>query len=160
MSDQKPNLLKASEIASKEEPFSHPWNPNSQLIGVRLGPLVGLSRTGVNIARIPPGKEAFVFHAHHREEEWLYILSGRGIAEIGNEEFEVGAGDFMGFPTPSVPHHLRNPFDEPLVYLMGGENLDFEIGDFPKLGKRMFRSRGSIEVYDLANGKPLGPLGS
>ena len=27
----------------------------------------------------------------------------------------------MGFPTPSEAHHLRNPHDEDLVYLVGGE---------------------------------------
>nr|WP_231510349.1 hypothetical protein [Fischerella sp. PCC 9605] len=27
-------------------------------------------------------------------------MFGRGIAEIGDEEFEVAAGDFMGFTTP------------------------------------------------------------
>jgi len=31
------------------------------------------------------------------------------------------AGDFMGFPAPSVGHHLRNPFDADLIYLMGGD---------------------------------------
>ncbi|WP_331280951.1 hypothetical protein [Fischerella sp. PCC 9605] len=30
----------------------------------------------------------------------MYIIFGRGIAEIGDEEFEVAAGDFMGFTTP------------------------------------------------------------
>jgi len=53
-------------------------------------------------------------HSHQHEEEWLYILSGRGIAEIDGEELEVGPGDFMAFPTPSVAHHLTNPFDEKL----------------------------------------------
>ena len=83
-------------------------------------------------------KESFVYHAHDQEEEWIYLISGRGIAEIDSEEFEVGAGDFMGFPTPSVAHHMRNPFDEELVYLMGGENLDVEIADFPRLVSECF----------------------
>jgi uncharacterized cupin superfamily protein len=77
-----------------------------------------------------------VYQSHQHEEEWLYILSGRGIAEIDEEEIEVHAGDFMAFPTPSVAHHLKNPFDQHLVYLMGGENREMEIADFPKLGRR------------------------
>ena len=67
------------------------------------------------------------------------MISGRGVTDIDDEEFEVAAGDFMGFPTPSVAHHLRNPYDEELVYLVGGENLDVELSDFPRLGKRMLR---------------------
>src|SRR5207245_608704 len=37
-------------------------------------------------------------------------LSGRGIAEIGDEEVEVGPGDFMGFATPPE----RTPPAQPL----------------------------------------------
>jgi uncharacterized cupin superfamily protein len=29
---------------------------------------------------VPPGKESFVYYSHQREEEWIYVLSGRGIA--------------------------------------------------------------------------------
>jgi uncharacterized cupin superfamily protein len=150
-------LLKAADIRAQEQIGSHPWNPQSQLVGTRLGPLLGLTRTGVSIVRIPPGKESFVYHSHQREEEWLYILSGRGIAEIDEEEYEVGPGDFMAFPTPSVAHHLRNPFEQELVYLMGGENLDFEVADFPRLSKRMLRRGTTIEIYNLSDGKAFGP---
>ncbi len=62
----------------------------------------------MNWIRLPPGRESYVYHTHEAEEEWLYILSGRGITEIDGAEHEVGPGDFMGFPTPSVAHHLRS----------------------------------------------------
>jgi uncharacterized cupin superfamily protein len=146
-------LIKGADIAAKEGRFSHPWNPNSLLIGTQLSRLAGLKRTGVTIARMPAGKESFVYHSHHLEEEWLYILSGKGIAEIDGVEYEVGAGDFMAFPTPSVAHHLRNPNAEDLVYLMGGENLETEIADFPKMDKRMLRHGGTVEVYNLSDAK-------
>jgi uncharacterized cupin superfamily protein len=158
MADAKRFILHSSDIGQCEQSFSHPWNPKSQLIGVQLSRTLGLKRTAVSIARMPPGKESFVYHSHHHEEEWLYILSGRGMAEIDGEEFVVSAGDFMAFPTPSVPHHLKNPFDEELVYLMGGENREIEVADFPRLGKRMVRSGEKIEVYDMATAKPFGPL--
>ena len=93
-------LIKAEEVAANAADFSHPWNPNSQLVGTRLSALVGLSRVGVSLVGIPAGKESFVYHSHHREEEWIYIISGQGVAEINGEEFEVAAGDFMGFPAP------------------------------------------------------------
>jgi uncharacterized cupin superfamily protein len=158
MDDGKPFLVKAEQIAAHLQTFSHPWNPNSEISGTFLGRRVGLKRTGVNFAKVPPGKESFIYHSHHREEEWIYILSGRGTAEIDGEEFEVSAGDFMGFPTPSVAHHLRNTGDEDLVYLMGGENLDLEVADFPQLGKRMLRREGCIEIYNLADAQSFGPL--
>src|SRR5690242_18956914 len=105
-------ILKASVIKAKEAQFSHPWNPKSLLVGTQVSRMLGLKRTGVTVARMPAGKESFVYHSHHLEEEWMYILSGTGIAEIDGAEYEVGAGDFMAFPTPSVAHHLRNPGPE------------------------------------------------
>ena len=149
-------LIKADEVAERAGSFSHPWNPNSEIIGTRLSTLVGLSRTGVSLIRIPTGKESFVYHSHHREERWIYVISGRGVAEIDDEEFEVATGDFMGFPAPSVGHHLRNPYDEDLVYLVGGENLDVEISDFPRLGKRMLRRGQNVEIYDTSDAQSFG----
>jgi uncharacterized cupin superfamily protein len=131
MADAKRFILHSSEIAQREQPFSHPWNPKSQLMGVQLSRILGLTRTAVSIARIPPGRESFIYHSHHHEEEWHYILSGRGIAEIDGEE---------------------------LVYLMGGENREIEVADFPRLGKRMVRSGEKIEVYDASHAKPFGAL--
>ena len=154
--EEKKFLVKADEVAEQAGGFSHPWNPNSELIGTRLSTLVGLSRTGVSLVRIPAGKESFVYHSHQREEEWIYAISGRGVVEIDDEEFEVAAGDFMGFPTPSVAHHLRNPYDDDLVYLVGGENLDVEISDFPRLGKRMLRRGQDVEIYDTSDAQSFG----
>jgi uncharacterized cupin superfamily protein len=114
-----------------------------------LSTLIGLQRVILRLGRIPSGKESFIYHAHHHEEEFLYILSGRGIAEIDDKEFEVGTGDFLGFPAPSVAHHLRNPFEADLIYLMGGERQPVEIGDFPRLGKRVIRDRDQAYIIDL-----------
>ena len=151
-------IFRAEKIVEQAQPFSHPWNPNSEMFGTRLGAQTGLSRTGVNWIRVPPGKESFVYHSHYREEEWIYILSGRGLAEVDGEEFEVFTGDFMGFPTPGVAHHLRNHSEEDLVYLLGGENYEVEVADFPHLGRRMVRRGGDVEIYDVSDARSFGPL--
>jgi uncharacterized cupin superfamily protein len=152
-------VVRSEEATEQASRFSHPWNPNSELYGTRLSSLVGLSRVGVSRICVPPGKESFVYHSHHREEEWIYVLSGCGVAEIDAEEFEVAAGDFLGFSAPQVAHHLRNPYDEDLVYLVGGEALDFDIAEFPRLGKRMVRRGQELEIYDSSDAKEFGPLG-
>ena len=151
-------VVRAEEVEEGASRFSHPWNPNSELHGTRLSSLVGLSRVGVSRVRVPPGKESFVYHSHYREEEWIYVLSGRGVAEVDGEEHEIGAGDFVGFPAPQVAHHLRNPFGEDLTYLVGGEVLDADVADFPRLGKRMVRRGQDVEIYDVADAKGFGPL--
>jgi uncharacterized cupin superfamily protein len=153
-----PHLLRADQIKSAEAQFSHPWNPKSLLIGTHMSKAAGLQRAGVSLVRIPSGHESFVYHSHQREEEWIYIVSGRAIAEIDDKQYEMGPGDFVAFPVPSVAHHLRNPFAEDLVYLMGGERHDAEIADFPRHGKRMVRFGGDVTIYDLDAGRPFGPL--
>lgn len=153
-------LVRASELSQEDEiVMQHPLNPSSAIAfrhigGKTLSELTGLERTGLHLCRVP-GKEAFVYHRHHREEEWVYILSGRGIAEIGDEEFSVGPGDFLGYPAGRVGHHLRNPHEEDLVCLMGGERTSVEVADFPRLGKRLIRTGSDAHVIDTSTMKPL-----
>jgi len=149
------HLLRSDAIKSQESTFSHPWNPKSEITGTHLSGLAGLARTGVSLVRIGPGKESFAYHLHHREEEWLYIIAGRGLAIVDGNEYELGPGDFIAFPTPSVAHQMTNPFDNELVYMMGGESRNYEIADFPELDKRMIRRGSEIEVYCLSDGKPF-----
>jgi uncharacterized cupin superfamily protein len=143
------NIVRAADIAAHAQEFSHPWNPNSQLHGTQLARSVGLKRTGVNFIRVPAGKESYVYHSHQCEEEWFYILSGKAVALIDDVEYELLAGDFVGFPAPSVAHHLRNPGPADLVYLVGGENRDHDVADFPTLGKRMVRTGKQIDIHDV-----------
>lgn len=153
MTDKPPHehLLTAAQIAATPEfPIAHPLNAKSEVHLRRLAETIGLQRCIVTMARIPPGKESFVYHAHKGDEEWLFIVSGRGRAEIGDQIFDVGPGDFMAFPVPSIAHHLANPFEEDLVYLMGGERGRVEIGEFPKLGKHMIFTSEGIYMVDSA----------
>lgn len=148
-------ILRAADIEKKQQRHSHPWNPASEIHGVRLAHDAGLKRVGVNVGRVPPGKESFVYHVHHVEEEWLYVLSGRAMIDVDGAEHEVAAGDFVAF-APGVAHHLRNPFDEDVRYLMGGEAIDVEICDFPTFKKRMVRHGMKTVVYPL-DGEAMGP---
>ena len=166
MSDKKPLpppralLVSAADRAriEKERPegFRHPWNPKSELRGCMLARQVGLERVGLSLLRVPAGKESFVFHRHNVEEEFAFVLSGKGVVDIGDETFDLGPGDFVGFPAGSHAHHIRNTGAEELVYLCGGENAPIEIGDFPREGKRMVRMRHEVTVYPMALGEPFG----
>ena len=155
MSEKKPEASRsplsraADRTRATEESQQHPLNPNSEIHGHSLSELVGLRRTGVHVLRIPPGRESFVYHSHQLEEEWMYVLSGRGIAEIGDAQHEVGPGDFLGFSVPSVGHHLRNPFSEDLVYLSSGERREMEVADFPRHNKRMVRVGQNVTLCPL-----------
>lgn len=138
----KPKVLwMASEIREHAHAYEQQLNPNSSFVGTGLSRLAGLQRAQVSIARIPPGKDSFAYHAHLLEEEWMYVLSGQGIAEVDGVEHAIGPGDFLGFAAPSVPHLVKNRSSEELVYLMGGEDHALDVVEFPHLGKRYLLAR-------------------
>ena len=147
-----PHLLKAREIEAMPEMAKvHFLNPHAVRHTKFLSDVLGMSKLGIYLVRIEPGIETTEFHFHHQEEEFIYILSGRGIAEIGDEQVEVEPGDFMGFAAPSLPHCLKNPFDVDLVYLMGGERLSADVCDYPRLKKRRYRVNDKSQLIDLDN---------
>jgi len=140
-------LLKASAIAAlAEDVFVHPLNPKAIRHGKSLGDATGLHHIGIHLVRVEPGHDSTQYHVHQAEEEFIYILAGRGLADLGDDVLEVGPGDFMGFAAGGVAHSLSNPFEEDLVYLMGGMRLDFDICDYPRANIRMYR-RGLLSEY-------------
>ncbi|MFM7601673.1 MAG: cupin domain-containing protein [Pseudanabaena sp.] len=147
-----PHLLTANDIDNLSEITKiHFLDSNACRNTKSLSDLVGMKNLGIHLVRVESGKETTEFHFHEYEEEFIYIISGRGIAEIGDHEIEVGAGDFMGFAAPSLPHGMRNPFEEDLVYLMGGERLEFDIAEYPRKQKRNFRIRQQRQLVDIDN---------
>ena len=145
-------LLKAAEIDGLEEKKNiHQFNDNAIRHTRSLSDALGLEHLGVHLVRLEPGHESTQFHRHQIDEEFIYILSGKGIAEIGDKEHQVCKGDFMAFGQNSLPHSLRNPFDTKLVYLMGGNRNDFDICDYPKINRRMYRALGKKQYVDLEN---------
>jgi uncharacterized cupin superfamily protein len=151
-------LWRAEELRRHERGYEQRLNPSSGFTGTALSRLAGLQRAHVSLARLPPGKDSFAYHAHLVQEEWVYILSGRGLAEIDGVEQEVGPGDFMGFAAASAAHLLKNRGAEELVYLMGGESTPLEVVEYPHLGKRflLVPAPGGTEFYEL--GTPVRPF--
>ena len=147
MSDEdRKHLIRADELPGATR--RHPLNPRSTISVRPVSRAAGMERLGISVATLPPGNEAFVYHSHESEEEFLYIVSGRGQLKVDGELIDVGPGDFMGFPAPSVAHQLVNPYAEDLVYVMGGENHPVEIASFPELGSRLYRGITGIDVVD------------
>lgn len=142
-------LVRASERGPADS-SSHPYNPRSEVHGWMLSRAAGLRRIAVNLVWLPPGKESAIFHVHYREEEWAFVLEGRGVVELDDGEHVVGPGDFVAFP-PGVAHHVRNASaDERLLLLEGGEIIpDVEVADFPRLRRRLVRFGNQFAVYPM-----------
>ena len=152
----KPALHTAAAIRRmKEQQFTHFLNPGAIRYMRSLGDAAGLQSIGVHLVRLKSGDESTEYHFHHQDEEWVYILSGRGIAEIGGKKYKIGAGDFMGFVASSEPHAMMNPHNKDLLYLVGGNRWPLDVCDYPRIGKRRYRMNGENAYLDLAALNPV-----
>jgi len=146
-------LLTAVAIAAMpERTHDHAFNPNGSRQTKSLGDACGMTQLGVHLVRVLPGRESTEYHTHHHDEEWVYVLAGRGVAEIGGRKCMVGAGDFMGFAAGSLPHTILNEGDEDLIYLVGGTRHAWDVVDYVRRGIRSFKypgKRDDAEVQKL-----------
>ena len=127
----------------------HPFNPASEMRMLPLGRATGMTRMGVNLIRIPPGKESFIPHAHTIEEEFVFVLEGTGEAVLDGAAHPLGPGDFVGFPTDGVVHSIRSLGPGDLVYLTGGTNGPVEVADMPSIGKTTVFRNGRITLFGV-----------
>jgi uncharacterized cupin superfamily protein len=147
----KPVLIRAADVqALPEERRPHPLDASLVRHTRSLGDATGLTSIGVHFVRLTQGATSSVQHTHQHDEEWVYVLSGRGIANIGEARHEVGPGDFMGFPANSPAHNMHNPHAEDLVYLVGGTRLPQDVCDYPYIGKRRRHVDGKNVYTDIA----------
>lgn len=132
-------LLTADAIAAlPSQTKVHRLNPNAVRNTKSLGDAVGLTHMGVHLVTILPGRDTTEYHRHWYEEEFLYVLSGHGTADIDGQLHPVGAGDFMGFGRSAAAHSLSNTSTEPLVCLVGGQRLENDVCDYPRKNKRLY----------------------
>jgi uncharacterized cupin superfamily protein len=100
-------LLKAAAIEAMQEIRRvHVLNKGAIRNYKALGDAVGMRDIGVHLVRINPGDESTEYHTHYCDEEFVYVLAGRGMTEIGGRKHAIGPGDFMGFTAPSAPHSI------------------------------------------------------
>lgn len=143
-------LLKKDEIDAFEGLAKvHFQNPNAVRTNKSLGDLTGLTGLGFHIIEVPPGKESTEYHVHYHEDECVYVLAGTGVVTIGDEDFVVEPGDFVGYRAGGLPHTMRNDGNDVLRCIVAGQRLDHDVGDYPKKGKRIYRNAGL--TWDLAD---------
>ncbi|RDS79873.1 cupin domain-containing protein [Dyella monticola] len=144
---QPSQLLTAVDIEAMSASISvHDLNPNAVRHKKSLGDSVGLTQLGVYIITIMPGHESSEYHRHLYEEEFAYVLSGRGEAQIGEQVCSIGPGDFLGFARRGPAHVMVNTGSEPLVCLVSGQRLEHDVCDYPRKGLRLYIA-GENEVH-------------
>jgi len=121
---------------------SHFLNRNAKRNNKSLGDMVGLTGFGFHIIEVEPGHETTEHHVHHHEDECVYVLAGEATAFNGDEAVQIGPGDFLGYRKGGLAHSIKNTGTETLRCIVVGERLPHDVGDYPRLGKRIFRNDG------------------
>jgi uncharacterized cupin superfamily protein len=120
MSVQQPALnpqdLEALSRSSYPEPYRSRVLPREVR---RLGDALGLTRIGVNLVRILPGKQSSMRHWHTHEDEFVYMLEGELLLRTQGGEQLLAAGMCAGFAAASEDgHHFINRSERPAVFLV------------------------------------------
>jgi uncharacterized cupin superfamily protein len=83
-----------------------------------LGDACGLTKIGVNLSTLQPGKESSMRHWHTHEDELIYVLEGEVVLCTNSGEQLLTAGMCAGFRGGVEDgHQLVNRSDRPARYL-------------------------------------------
>jgi uncharacterized cupin superfamily protein len=119
MSTDRPALAALAVEARSQSSYPEPYRSRVLPRAARaLGDAFGLTRIGVNLVRIEPGKESSMRHWHTHEDEFVYLLEGELVLRTGRGEQLLTAGMCVGFPAGSEDgHQLINRGPVPAVFL-------------------------------------------
>jgi uncharacterized cupin superfamily protein len=126
-----PADLSESNATSYPEAFkainSRRWNR-------RLGDHVGLRNFGVNLTRIEPGGQSSARHAHAKQDEFIWVMSGELVLETNEGSQTLGPGMCAGFPAgPGNAHRFVNKTDKDAVLLVVVDHTPFDEVSYPDI---------------------------
>jgi uncharacterized cupin superfamily protein len=108
-----------------------------------LGDAVGLTKIGVNLTTLPPGKESSMRHHHTLEDELVFILEGEVVLRTDEGEQLLTAGTCAGFPAgASDGHQLVNRSDRPARYLEISNRDPDDAAEYPDVDLALRREPG------------------
>ena len=110
----------------------------------------------VRVYELPPGKSAYPYHYHLKNEETFFILKGEGLLRSSEGERPVKAGDLLFFPAGEEGvHKLTNTSEtEMLVYLDFDVVHDLDVAVYPDSGKLGIWGKDVNKVYRMDDDVP------
>ncbi|HEX9602461.1 MAG TPA: cupin domain-containing protein [Myxococcales bacterium] len=110
-----PAIVQPRSSSGYPEPFRSRVLPRAKRA---LGDALGLTKIGVNLTTLAPGKESSMRHWHTLEEELVYVLEGEVVLKTDTGEQILTAGTCAGFPAGAKDgHQLINRSSRPARYL-------------------------------------------
>lgn len=111
-----------SMIGSVEEHARDVGQADTRASAAALGKVLGLERLGANIETLPPGSRSSLPHAHSRDEEFIFVMTGCPDLWINGVLYRLKPGDAAAFPSGTgIAHCLINNTYDPVQFLVVGE---------------------------------------
>jgi uncharacterized cupin superfamily protein len=111
------------------EPFASRMEGRSKR---QLGEVFRLSNFGVNLTTLAPGGSSALRHAHTKQDEFVYILSGSPTLHTNEGKTRLTPGMCAGFRAGSGDaHRLLNETQEEVVYLEVGDRTAGDEANYP-----------------------------
>jgi uncharacterized cupin superfamily protein len=132
---KRPTAIEASRAPPRSTVSNYPEPFASRMVGrVKrpLGDLFALTNFGVNLTTLAPGASSSIRHAHTRQDEFVYIFSGRPTLHSNAGMTTLAPGMCAGFKAGSGDaHRLINETADEVVYLEIGDRTAGDEGSYP-----------------------------
>lgn len=128
-------------------PLEHIKDPDfaGKMKTLFLGDVAGSEKIFVNMDYIKPGGKSKKFHSHSKQEEFFFVIAGKGVLRIGESEEPVIEGDFVAKPAgKGIAHQFINNGSEILQVFNFGLKSEEDIEEYPDEGIIMLKKQGMI----------------
>src|SRR5512134_1305563 len=120
-----------------------------------LGDALGLTKIGVNLTTLPPGKESSMRHFHTLEDELVFVLEGEVVLRTDEGEQVLTAGTCAGFPAGSRNgHQLVNRSDRPARYLEISNRDPEDRAEYPDVDLAYRKGPDGRAIFSHKDGTP------
>jgi uncharacterized cupin superfamily protein len=130
-----PPALRADAAPPRARRSNYPEPFASRMAGrtVRpLGDLFGLNNFGVNLVTLVPGAVSALRHAHSRQDEFVYVLSGHPTLVTDRGDTPLQPGMCAGFAAGTGDaHRFVNRSDAPCELLVIGDRSAGDSATYP-----------------------------
>ena len=111
----------------------------------------GIQQYGAYLQTLQPGARSSTRHWHEREDEFLYVVSGKVTVVEDDGPHVLEPGDAACWPA-GVPnaHHVMNQSTDPCSYLIVGTRLTHDVCHYPDVGKTLHTEGETWRVVDAA----------
>lgn len=108
------------------------WRSKDAWIGRRIA----AELIGGSMYELEPGNRLWPYHAHHANEEWLIVVSGRPTLRTPEGEHDLKEGDVVAFPRGDDGlHQVVNRTEAPIRVLMLSTLIAPDIVHYADSGK-------------------------